>query len=80
LTDAVPGAMLGGSSLSLEVSVLTGGTIMPSKTRIRRPVAIALMLLGAVMMYSAPESRGGLWVLVLGVAIELVGIAIKRKE
>jgi hypothetical protein len=53
---------------------------MLSKTHIRRPVAIALMLLGAVMMYSAPESREGAWLLALGVAIELVGIAIKRKE
>lgn len=53
---------------------------MLGKINIRRPLAIALMLLGAVMMYSAPESRGGAWLLALGVAIELVGIAIKRKE
>ncbi|MDD2929914.1 MAG: hypothetical protein PHY50_08855 [Sideroxydans sp.] len=53
---------------------------MLSKTHIRRPVAIALMLLGAVMMYVAQASWEGALVLALGVAIELTGIAIKRKE
>lgn len=53
---------------------------MLRRTHIRRPLAVALMLLGAVMMYSAPASWEGALVLALGVAIELAGIAIKRKE
>jgi hypothetical protein len=53
---------------------------MLRRTHIRRAVSIALMLLGAVMMYSAPESREGALLLALGVVIELIGIAIKRRE
>ncbi|MDD2699737.1 MAG: hypothetical protein PHH36_00735 [Sideroxydans sp.] len=53
---------------------------MLSKSHIRRPVAIALMVLGAAVMYSAPSSWKGALILALGVAIELVGIAIKRKD
>lgn len=53
---------------------------MLRKTHIRRPFAVALMLLGAVVMYSAPESWEGALILALGVSIELIGIAIKHKE
>lgn len=53
---------------------------MLRKTHIRRPVAVALMLLGALMMYSAPASWEGALILTLGVFIELAGIAFKRKE
>lgn len=53
---------------------------MLRKTHIRRPVAVALMAAGALLMYSAPASWEGALILALGVSIELAGIAIKRKK
>ena len=47
--------------------------------RLRRVLALFLVVLGGVMMFLAPEVWGGLAVLALGVAIELVGIALERK-
>ena len=53
---------------------------MLRKTHIRRPAAIALMLLGAGLILLAPETWLGAVVLALGVLVELAGIALKRKE
>jgi hypothetical protein len=47
--------------------------------RSRRSLALFLVVLGGVMMFLAPEVWGGLAVLALGVAVELVGIALERK-
>jgi hypothetical protein len=47
--------------------------------RSRRSLALFLVVLGGVMMFLAPEIWGGLAVLALGVAIELVGIALERR-
>ncbi|HWR77672.1 MAG TPA: hypothetical protein VN283_10750 [Thiobacillus sp.] len=38
-----------------------------------------LVVLGGVLMYLAPEMWAGLVVLVLGVVVELAGIALERK-
>jgi hypothetical protein len=47
--------------------------------RSRRVLALFLVVLGGVLMYLAPEVWGGLAVLVLGVVVELAGIALERK-
>lgn len=52
---------------------------MLKKQRMRRVIALFLVVLGGVLMYLAPEIWGGLGVLVLGVSIELAGIALERK-
>jgi hypothetical protein len=57
-----------------------GADIMLRKPLIRRPVAAALMLLGATMMYLALETWAGALVFALGALIEVAGIAIKREE
>lgn len=53
---------------------------MLRKPHIRRPIAASLMILGAVMMYLALETWAGILLLVLGVSVEVVGIALKRKD
>lgn len=52
---------------------------MLRKNNIRRPVAALLMILGAMVMYLTPETWAGMALLVLGVAIELAGIALRCK-
>ena len=46
----------------------------------RRALAVFLVVLGGVLMAMAPEIWAGLAVLVLGVAVELAGIALERKN
>ncbi len=46
---------------------------------IRRPVVL-LMLLGAAMILLASETWVGALLFALGVSVEVVGIALKRKE
>ena len=53
---------------------------MLSKTHIRRPFAAMLVILGAVIIFLAPETWAGVLLLILGVLIEVAGIAIKRKN
>jgi drug/metabolite transporter (DMT)-like permease len=45
----------------------------------RRVVAVALGAFGAVLMLAAPDTRAGLALLVLAVAIEVVGILLDRR-
>jgi accessory gene regulator protein AgrB len=52
---------------------------MLRKRRSRRVLAMFLVVLGGVLMYLAPEMKAGLVLLVLGVAVELAGIALERK-
>lgn len=52
---------------------------MLRRRRSRRVLALFLVVLGGVLMYLAPEILAGLVVLVLGVVIELAGIALERK-
>ncbi len=52
---------------------------MLGKRRSRRVLAIFLVVLGGVLMYLAPEMWAGLVVLVIGVLVELAGIALERK-
>lgn len=53
---------------------------MLRKPHLRRPLAALLMLLGAAMLFLAPATWPGVLLLVLGVSVELAGIAFKRKE
>lgn len=53
---------------------------MLKNTRIRRPFAALLVVLGATIMLLAPETWAGALLLALGVSVEVIGIAIKRRE
>lgn len=50
------------------------------KSRHRRPLAIALVIVGGILMFLAPDKYwlGGV-LLALGVVVELVGITLERK-
>ena len=53
---------------------------MLRKPHIRRPLAALLVILGAAIMLLAPETWAGALLLVLGVSVEVLGIALKRKD
>lgn len=46
----------------------------------RRLTAIALVVLGAALMVLAPEWAGGYLILLLGLVLEIVGIALARRS
>lgn len=48
--------------------------------KFRRLVAALLIALGAVMLFAAPETRGGLLAIAAGVIIEIVGIALDKRR
>lgn len=52
---------------------------MPRKNNYRRALAVLLMIAGAMVMILTPESWAGLSLLALGVAVEVAGIALRRK-
>ena len=54
--------------------------IMLREPHIRRPLAALLVILGAAILFLAPETWMGALLLVLGVFVEVLGIAIKRKD
>jgi len=47
---------------------------------VRRVAAGILFAFGVVLMLAAPDTRAGLVVLVLAVAIELAGILLERRR
>jgi len=49
-------------------------------SRTRRAIALIMVMLGAILMFLAPEAWPGGLVLMLGVALELVGIALEHKN
>lgn len=53
---------------------------MLNKPAVRRPVAILLVVLGALAMFFAPETWAGVTLLVLGVALEMLGIALRHRD
>jgi hypothetical protein len=53
--------------------------MMLRKRRSRRVLALFLVVLGGVLMYLAPEMWAGVVLLVLGVVVELAGIALEHK-
>jgi hypothetical protein len=52
---------------------------MLKNPRIRRASAVTMVVLGAILMFFAPEAWPGAPVLILGVVLELVGIALEHK-
>ncbi len=51
---------------------------MIKNTRIRRTGALIMVVLGAILMFIAPEVWPGALLLALGVVIELIGIALEH--
>lgn len=45
--------------------------------RVRRPLALVLVILGAALMLLATETRLGMILFVLGIVIEVVGLALE---
>lgn len=52
---------------------------MLRNSRTRRASAVIMVVLGAILMFLAPEAWPGALVLILGVALELAGIALEHK-
>ncbi len=52
---------------------------MTTHRKARRILAGGLVVGGALLMFLAPDSRGGLGLLVAGIAIELIGIVLEHK-
>ena len=52
---------------------------MIKNLRTRRTSAAIMVVLGAILMLIAPEIWAGLLLLILGVILELVGIALGHK-
>jgi hypothetical protein len=48
-------------------------------TRARRAGAVIMVVLGAMLMLFAPEAWPGALLLILGVALELLGIALEHR-
>jgi hypothetical protein len=53
---------------------------MLRKQRSRRVLAMILVVLGGVLMYLAPEMWMGVVLLVLGVGLEVAGIALEHRS
>ena len=53
---------------------------MIKNPRIRRVSAVILVVLGAILMLLAPEIWQGALLLILGVVVELVGIALEHED
>ena len=51
---------------------------MMKNTRTRRASAVIMVVLGAILMFLAPEAWPGALVLILGVVLELAGIALEH--
>ncbi|MEO8332902.1 MAG: hypothetical protein ABI479_10760 [Gallionella sp.] len=52
---------------------------MMKNPRTRRATAVIMIVLGAILMFLAPEAWPGALVLTLGIILELVGIALEHK-
>jgi hypothetical protein len=52
---------------------------MLKNPRIRRTSAVIMVVLGGVLMFLAPEAWPGELILILGVVLELAGIALEHK-
>ena len=53
---------------------------MLQKPHLRRPLALLLAMAGALVMFLAPETWAGALLLAIGIAVELAGIALKRRS
>lgn len=48
--------------------------------KLRRLVAIALVILGGILIFFAPETLGGVVLVAIGVTVEVVGIILERRR
>lgn len=48
--------------------------------RLRRGMALILVVLGAILLYLAPNDLTGIIILLAGVAVEVAGIALERNS
>jgi hypothetical protein len=53
---------------------------MLNKPGLRRAIALLLVVLGGLVMFFAPETWAGLALLVLGVSLEVAGIALRHRD
>jgi hypothetical protein len=53
---------------------------MVIRPKTRRAIAMIMVVLGAILMFLAPEEWPGELILILGVALELVGIALEHRS
>ena len=60
--------------------ILPGCQALRMKRTARRVVAGILFVFGVVLMLAAPDTRAGLVVLLLAVAIEVAGILFERRR
>lgn len=51
---------------------------LPNKSSVRQFLSLTLMVLGAVLMFFAPETWSGVLFLALGVVIEMIAMAINH--
>lgn len=49
------------------------------RVRTRRTLAGVLIVIGALLMFFATETTGGLALILTGVAVEIFGIALERR-
>lgn len=55
--------------------------ILIKNKRLRRGIGLALVLVGGLLMWLAPEEAGvGVFLLAAGVLLEIVGIALERRD
>lgn len=53
---------------------------MLKNTAIRRSLALLLVVIGAALMFLAPETWAGLTLLAIGILLEVVGIALRHRD
>ncbi|MDK9703101.1 MAG: hypothetical protein OEL20_08165 [Sulfuritalea sp.] len=53
---------------------------MLKTTAIRRPLAVLLAVLGAALMFFAPETWASLALLAIGISLEALGIALRHRD
>jgi len=53
---------------------------MIKNPRTRRASAAIMVVLGAILMLFAPEAWPGALVLIMGIALELIGIALENRK
>ena len=55
--------------------------ILIKNKRVRRGIGLALVIVGGLLMWLAPEEVGvGVFLLAAGVLLEIVGIALERRD
>ena len=59
---------------------LEDNTAMLRNRGLRRVLAVLLLVVGAVLMLFSPSVQVGLMAFALGVALELAGLALERRD